>query len=568
MAPKRRASVKKDADPEGPPKLSRTRTMQETQKAAKEFLEKLGHEVHAPLAKTANQVETRSKHKMRTAVEILLSSSSTKKETMSEEEVEQYKKNLDAVFRLIDAKKEGSIDKDQLLSAMRSLGKRPRTEKVEKIMEEAGKKNPGKISHEEFVSYMLSKKDIKEDEEEEPKEEPKEEVAVDLKEKGKEKEGEKEGEEEEVQPLCFSVLNRKSSIMDFYTENAGMYEAVAGYESANFDLGKENAFSSFSILMMNFNKKAPLSRVFDFATTCLKEKGFQVVSAETEDEFLESVDNFDEVWIASADAITKKNKQVYEKVKAFRDAGKGVGVWGGGEPLTYQANAILKHLTGVTLVDSHLGTGTMKMSEDGEAKEKGSLARGLLTTGITDLQEGTTYAHPDSEPANMTVVGRSNLGLPCLLAWEGSANEGRVFVDCSLVNARQRLFGEGQFSAEKRFISNVAVWLLGLENRMKLGKRLVGDIKVDDSVTWEYFLPRPQDGKKAGFHPYSEEACKLVEAGFQKFLKSSQADNNIRAYLTVQSGQFTYEIDFKTMTQRNVEHPSHTVRKIRRIGGN
>ena len=81
-------------------------------------------------------------------------------------------------------------------------------------------------------------------------------------------------------------------------------------------------------------------------------------------------------------------------------------------------------------------------------------------------------------------------------------------------------------------------------------------------------MAKPQDGKKPGFHPYDEEANKLVEAGFQKYLKSDQSDNNIRAYVTVKSGAFTYELDFKTMTQRNVEHPNHTVRKIRRIGGN
>lgn len=33
----------------------------------------------------------------------------------------------------------------------------------------------------------------------------------------------------------------------------------------------------------------------------------------------------------------------------------------------------------------------------------------------------------------------------------------------------------------------------------------------------------------------------------------------------VQSGQWQYEIDFRLMTQRNIQHENHTTRRIRRI---
>jgi len=49
-------------------------------------------------------------------------------------------------------------------------------------------------------------------------------------------------------------------------------------------------------------------------------------------------------------------------------------------------------------------------------------------------------------------------------------------------------------------------------------------------------------------------------------LNSDQSEHNIRAYMTVHSGAFTYEVDFKTMTQKNIAHSNHTVRKIRRVG--
>jgi hypothetical protein len=34
---------------------------------------------------------------------------------------------------------------------------------------------------------------------------------------------------------------------------------------------------------------------------------------------------------------------------------------------------------------------------------------------------------------------------------------------------------------------------------------------------------------------------------------------------TVKSGQWEYEVNFKTMLQKNIQHPSGTVRPIRRL---
>ena len=83
---------------------------------------------------------------------------------------------------------------------------------------------------------------------------------------------------------------------------------------------------------------------------------------------------------------------------------------------------------------------------------------------------------------------------------------------------------------------------------------------------WEYFLERNLDGKLAGWHPYSDQAKNIVEAAYHKYVASDQADNNIRAFITVHSGNFTYEVDFKTMTQKNIAHENHKIRKIRRVG--
>lgn len=137
------------------------------------------------------------------------------------------------------------------------------------------------------------------------------------------------------------------------------------------------------------------------------------------------------------------------------------------------------------------------------------------------------------------------------------------FFHSSLVSA---LKNDDQLTGEKRLLSNIGVWLLGLEDRMKLGVALVGDIQAKHNVAWEYFLDRNMDGKIAGWHPYDNQANTIVEAAYQKYVNSDQADNNIRAFITVHSGNFSYELDFKTMTQKNIAHQAHKVRKIRRVG--
>jgi len=70
---------------------------------------------------------------------------------------------------------------------------------------------------------------------------------------------------------------------------------------------------------------------------------------------------------------------------------------------------------------------------------------------------------------------------------------------------------------------------------------------------WQYY-----DG---GFHNYDPEASNTVEGVYQEYLNSPYTCD-VRA---VQSGQWQYEIDFRIMIQTNIQHESHTKRRIRRI---
>jgi len=64
-----------------------------------------------------------------------------------------------------------------------------------------------------------------------------------------------------------------------------------------------------------------------------------------------------------------------------------------------------------------------------------------------------------------------------------------------------------------------------------------------------------------GFHNYDIDASNTVEGVYQEYLKSPFTCD-VRA---VKSGQWQYEIDFRVMTQTNIQHESHTQRRIRRI---
>jgi len=77
--------------------------------------------------------------------------------------------------------------------------------------------------------------------------------------------------------------------------------------------------------------------------------------------------------------------------------------------------------------------------------------------------------------------------------------------------------------------------------------------KEDLVWAWQYY--------DNGFHNYDSAASDAVEGVYQEYLTSPYTCD-VRA---VQSGQWQYEIDFRLMTQTNIQHENHTKRKIRRL---
>jgi len=63
------------------------------------------------------------------------------------------------------------------------------------------------------------------------------------------------------------------------------------------------------------------------------------------------------------------------------------------------------------------------------------------------------------------------------------------------------------------------------------------------------------------YYNYETTASETVEEVYQQYLVAPGA-TDVRS---VKSGQWNYMVDFREMTQRNIQHEAHTKRKIRRI---
>jgi predicted P-loop ATPase/GTPase len=71
-----------------------------------------------------------------------------------------------------------------------------------------------------------------------------------------------------------------------------------------------------------------------------QEKGFKVVCATTETDFLNNLQNSDEAWIVSDE---KSPSQAFlDAIKQYHESGRGLALWADNEPWTATVNDILK----------------------------------------------------------------------------------------------------------------------------------------------------------------------------------------------------------------------------------
>jgi len=285
-------------------------------------------------------------------------------------------------------------------------------------------------------------------------------------------------------------LQKGLSLADFYTQFAGLHDEITAEsidENRNpvgreYDLGIEGAFNLFSIIIIFFQT------CFHGYSTCLEEalrsKGFKVTVANAIPEFLSQLHEHDQAWVVSSGLNINEHSEFVQEIVKFHESGKGIFIWSDNEPLFVEANSILdKILPGVKLIGN---TGADKILQpessnaNGLQPTKGHFARHLITTGIVSLYEGVTISYPNKILPQMTVIGQSTDNNPCFFCVEPKG-KGRIMVDCGYTKLYDYTWNKT--AGTERYVRNCAVWLLGLESRIKTNAPLRGDVRVLESNT-------------------------------------------------------------------------------------
>jgi len=209
-------------------------------------------------------------------------------------------------------------------------------------------------------------------------------------------------------------------------------------------------------------------------------------------EFLSQLHEHDEAWIISGPenargAVADKVNlpKFSEEILKFHESGKGLFIWADNYPFLYEANCALEKLFAgaIKLIGNTPGGRILQpqpITATSQPPKQGHFARHLLTTGIVNLYEGITICYPDNIIPEMTIIGESTNNNPCFFCVE-RPGKGRIIVECGYTKILDKLWAKT--AGTERYVRNCAVWLLGLEARIKIGAPLRGDIRIEESNT-------------------------------------------------------------------------------------
>jgi len=150
----------------------------------------------------------------------------------------------------------------------------------------------------------------------------------------------------------------------------------------------------------------------------------------------------------------------------FHKTGRGLLLWADNGPFVYHANLVLKRLMKTELGGNTPGQNTLKA---GNGLDKQTFdSSHLMMSGITKLYEGTTISYPLVGLGDLQVLAQSSDNHPVLCYATNQPHgkldpsRGRIHVDCGFT----RLWTEFSEAGTSRYISNVTIWLLGLDNML------------------------------------------------------------------------------------------------------
>jgi len=191
---------------------------------------------------------------------------------------------------------------------------------------------------------------------------------------------------------------------------------------------------------------------------------------------LDNIHNHDEAWFISSGKQPEDSSRWVSEIKKFHESGKGLAIFADNDPFYVHANLILKDILGTTLQGSTPGNKILKV---GDGAKAGQFARHLLTTGIVNLHEGNTICFPTKNSNKFKVIGTSTDGNPCMFYCDPAKGFGPIVVDCGFTKLYAHHWKET--AGTERYVRNIAVWLLSLDYRMKIGAPWKGPI-TEESV--------------------------------------------------------------------------------------
>jgi len=251
-----------------------------------------------------------------------------------------------------------------------------------------------------------------------------------------------------------------------YTEaEINVLRGKGNEERAEFDLGKDGAFSDFAILVGCFCNE--VTHWDHNSGKALSQKGFRITYVTEEREFIRQLKNgangFDVTWIISSRSSSLNPIEQAEfktLVLNYHKTGRGLFIYGDNDPYFVQANWILPDLVGTTLVGDTPGGRVMSY---GNGKTTGEFdANHLIFGGINYLFEGITICYPLAE-GKLTHLATSSDGHPCISFLESTQEHGRVLLDTGFT----KLYNNWNSAGQARYVVNVTVYLVDVERRFK-----------------------------------------------------------------------------------------------------
>jgi len=194
---------------------------------------------------------------------------------------------------------------------------------------------------------------------------------------------------------------------------------------------------------------------------------------------------------------------------------------------------------------------------------RNALRKGVENKAIERISKNT-FAFTPKTPSKTEEAKEKKLN-PVLLQKKNVHLRHVVKVPQRLKNPRKKIAkekkqttrGKKKTSKEKKQTTREKKTKRGTSTKASSRKRGRLGVEGEDDLVWVWQFKENDDK----FHNYDPRASAVVEGVYQEYL-SSPSTTDVRA---VKSGEWEYMVDFRLMTQQNIQHEAHTVRKIRRV---